>query len=105
MLWTMEDCKSWKLSESIRRSLAVKFSLADMQAAKMLSLETGGHQGTKRVKKIRIYDPDLVQGGENLLKKFEQLDQQLQALLFEGHVDGEGFVILNDVRRPAQATA
>lgn len=104
MLWTMEDCKSWKLSDTIRRSLAVKFSLGDLQAANMCSLETGGHQGTKRVKKIRVYDPGLVKGGESLMKKFEHLDQQLQSLLFEGHVDGEGFVVLNDVR-PAQATA
>ena len=92
-----------ELPAIVKSSLMSQFSLASPGVDKMRFLGQPGRAGDKQVRLIRIFDPALISGGAAAKVKYH--DFQLQssgdrkALVFEGHITGDGTVVLSD-RRP-----
>ena len=87
----------------IKNTLMSQFSIESPSVDKMRFLGQPGRVGDKQVRLIRIFDPALISGRAAAKAKYH--DFQLQssgdrkALVFEGHIEGDGKVVLSD-RRP-----
>ena len=91
----------------LKSALMSQFRLASQSVDKMRFLGRPGRFADRQVQFIRIFDPALISG--RAAAKVKYRDFQLQwsgdrkALFFEGHIEGDGTVVLSDRRRPPMA--
>jgi hypothetical protein len=108
MEWKFWDKSPRPLPGSVIDALVSQFSLTSPALDKLSLLQKAGHFAGRAVRDIRVYDPALLGDGGATTKRFEDLQEpsRRKAVLFEGHIEKEGTVVLLDRRpRPAQASA
>ena len=96
----------WKASEprmvtqAINRHLISEFRLEPELLAKLRLLEKDGKYSDRRVRMLRIFDPELVSIGEASKLKYDDLKGagNEKALRFEGRLELDGSLYLSDRR-------
>jgi hypothetical protein len=90
-----------ELSENIRKVLASQFHLDSQAMDKARLLKKSGQFASRPVQFILIFDPSLIDDRAAALLKYDQLEkgEHRKALLFEGHIEKTGQILLSD-RRP-----
>lgn len=101
MKWKFWDRFSQVLPPSVTNSLVSQFRLELPALGKLSLLQKAGAFAGRPVRLIRVYDPALLGDGGAATKRFDDLQEpgRRKAVLFEGHIEKEGSVVLVD-RRP-----
>ena len=97
----------WKASKPqvvpqvINRRLVSEFGMEPELLDKLCVLEKNGKFSDRKVKMVRVFDPDLVSTGEGSNLKYDDLKGagNEKALRFEGRFEKDGSLYLSD-RRP-----
>lgn len=92
-----------KLSESVKKALTAQFSLDPQAVDKMRLSSRKGRYSDRPAEFIRIFDPALIENGESATPSYEEILQTYghrKALLFEGRIERNDRVYLNDRRTP-----
>ena len=99
MFW--KASKPRVVTQAINRHLTSEFGLGSELLAKLCMLEKNGKFANRRVRMVRVFDPELVSTGETSKLKFEDLkgNGNEKALRFEGRFEKDGTLFLSD-RRP-----
>ena len=93
-----------QLSAELRDALRVRFEVPAAEAGKLTCVEQHSIFAGRPVTRLRIYDSNLLNGDRSLIAKYDDLDAQEQAIVFEGHVEKDGGMDLID-RRPLSPLA
>ena len=97
-----------ELPDKVKEDLIAKFALEPGTVDKMRFSGKKGRYSNRPVQYFRIYDPDLISHGAPAKVKYEdfQLDMagDRKALLFDGHIEKDGHVLLTDRRAPTPAS-
>lgn len=112
MEWKFWDRSPRVLPVSVTDALVSQFRLESPALDKLSLLLKSGTFAGRSVRLIRVFDPALLGDGGATTKRFEDLQEtsRRKAVLFEGHIEKEGTVILLDRRprptptEPAKAT-
>jgi len=101
MEWKFWDRSPRVLPVSVTSALASQFRLELPALDKLSLLQKSGTFAGRAVRLIRVYDPALLGDRGATTKRFEDLQEpsRRKAVLFEGHIEKEGTVVLID-RRP-----
>ena len=99
----------WKASKSrvttpaINKYLISEFRIGPGLLAKLRVLEKNGKFSNRRVRMVRVFDPEQVSTGEASKLKYDDLKStgNEQALRFEGRFEQDGSLYLAD-RRPKE---
>lgn len=83
--------------------LVSRFHLGPQDIGRMLCLGKNTRFGGRPVRAIRLYDLALIPNGGRASRSYEGLARQRKAVLFEGHIEKDGSVVLVD-RRPLRAS-
>ncbi len=96
-----KDSKPQGVSPAINRHLTSQFGLGSELLAKLWVLEKNGKFSDRKVKMVRVFDPELVSTGEASTLKYDDLNGtgNDKALRFEGRFEKDGTLYLTD-RRP-----
>jgi hypothetical protein len=108
MEWKFWDKSPQVLPGSVIDALVSQFRLGLPALDKLSLLQKAGTFAGRSVRLIRVYDPALSGDGGATTKRFEDLQEpsRRKSVLFEGHIEKEGTVVLLDRRlRPTQANA
>lgn len=93
------------LPDRVKNALISQFGMTPESVGKMRFLGLPGNLADQKVEFIRVFDPALVSGGAESKAKYQNFELQFsgdrKALLFEGHLEEDGSVWLND-RRPSK---
>jgi len=92
-----------KLSEPVKKALTAQFSLDPQAVDKMRLSSRKGRYPDRPAEFIRIFDPALIENGESATPSYEEILQTYghrKALLFEGRIERNDRVYLNDHRTP-----
>ena len=91
-----------ELPVSVKTALMSQFRLDSQTVDKMRFLANAGRFAGRQVQFIRVFDPALISHGAAAEVKFNDLQLEAgghrKALLFEGHIEKEGNVLLADRR-------
>ena len=89
------------LSENVRNALVSQFHLDSQVMDRARLLKKSGQFASRPVQYILIFDSSLIENGAATLLKYDQLQkgEHRKALLFEGHIEKTGQILLSD-RRP-----
>ncbi len=97
-----------ELPDKVKEGLIAKFALETGTVDKMRFSGKKGRYSNRPVQYFRIYDPDLISHGEPAKVKYNdfQLDMagDRKALLFDGHIEKDGHILLTDRRAPTPAS-
>ena len=92
-----------ELPNSVENTLISQFGMTTESVRKMGFLGIPGRLADQTVQFIRVFDPALMSGGSASKARYQNFDLQFsgdrKALVFEGHLEEDGTVWLND-RRP-----
>ena len=99
------DRRPAHLGPELRRTVASRFGLRLAEVESLTCIERRGLYAGRPVKHLRIYDENLLNGSAKAVEAYEDLSSQPQAVLFEGHVEGDGSVDLLDKRTDRDASA
>lgn len=85
-----------ELPTKVRHFLSSQFRLDSQSAGKLRFLGKSGRFARRPVRFIRIFDPALIQIGQVVSLKYDDLemDHHRKALLFNGHIEADGAVYL-----------
>ena len=99
MFW--KASKPRVVTQAINRHLTSQFGLGSELLAKFWMLEKNGKFSNRKVKMVRVFDPELVSTGEASTLKYDDLNGtgNDKALRFEGRFEKDGTLYLTD-RRP-----
>ena len=99
MFW--KASKPRVVTQAINRHLTSQFGLGSELLAKFWMLEKNGKFANRRVRMVRVFDPELVSTGEASTLKYDDLKGtgNEKALRFEGRFERDGTLFLSD-RRP-----
>jgi len=101
MEWKFWDRSPRVLTQKVTDALVSQFRLESPALDKLSLLQKSGTFSGRPVRLIRVYDPALLGDGGATTTRFEDLQEpgRHKAVLFEGHIEKEGTVVLID-RRP-----
>ena len=99
MFW--KASKPRVVTQAINRHLTSQFGLGSELLAKFWMLEKNGKFSNRKVRMVRVFDPELVSTGEASTLKYDDLNGtgNDKALRFEGRFEKDGTLYLTD-RRP-----
>ena len=99
MFW--KASKPLLVTKVINRHLTSEFGLGSELLAKLCMLDKNGKFANRRVRMVRVFDPELVSTGETSKLKFEDLKGtgNEKALRFEGRFEKDGTLFMSG-RRP-----
>lgn len=86
------------LTEALKFEVMDRFRLDESQAGKLCFIDKNGKFAGRSAKLVRIYDRDLLHGEESGITKHDHMDDECQAIVFEGHTEGSGQISLMDKR-------
>jgi hypothetical protein len=105
----MEDAMQWKFWQEpgpqelpviVKSALISQFNLESQGVNKLRFLGRPGRIGDKQVQFIRIFDPALISGGAAAKPNYHDFQLRFSgnrhALVFEGHIERDGTVLLSD---------
>ncbi|MBC8280739.1 MAG: hypothetical protein H8E48_08140 [Chloroflexi bacterium] len=97
------NLQSRVLSNKVRETLVEQFHLDPQTLDKLRCVHKSGQFVGRRVRYIRLHDPDLVSHDAGTTVRYDelQLSAYRKALRFEGHIENDGAVHL--YRRPTTA--
>ena len=100
------DAKSKQLPETIGLALAKQFQLDTVATSNWCFFAKSGKFAGRPVRSFRIIDPSLIGKESKSPLRYRDLDggSHQKALKFEGYIEREGYVILQD-RRPKPPAA
>lgn len=88
----------------VKNTLMSQFGMTPESVEQLRFLGQPGRLADQQVQFIRILDPALISGGAAGKAKYQDFELQFsgdrKALVFEGHIGGEGTVFLSDRRPP-----
>jgi hypothetical protein len=92
--------------EAIRSALREKLGTDSRQLDQCQALERGGRYAGRKVRHVRVFDPRLLKGLTGPVT-YVALDTQKAAIVFEGHFEQNGGLVISDRRQvaPAASTA
>ena len=98
------------LPDRVWRVLATQFRMDVSQITTMRCVEKRGRFARRSVKFLRVFDPVAIPNADNVIREYDDLANHGEAVLFEGHMEGDGYVRLVDKRQqkvvlPATAAA
>ncbi len=93
------------LSQNLKEAIIFQFRCTGAESERLSYFRRKGTFAGRPVTQVRIYDRGLLTGQESELKKYEHLDAECQAILFEGHYEAKGQANLIDRRAPAAVSA
>ena len=103
MFW--KDSSPQIATQAIKRYLTSEFRLEPELMAGLRVLEKNGKFSNRRVRLVRVFDPELVSAGDAAKLKYDDLrvTGNERALRFEGQFEKDGSLFLTD-RRPKAAS-
>lgn len=92
--------------EAIRSALREKLGSDARQLDQCQALERNGRYAGRKVRHIRVFDPRLLKGLTGPVS-YAALDTQKAAIVFEGHFEQNGGLVISDRRQvaPVSGTA
>ena len=89
------------VSPAISRYLVAEFGVGPELLYKLRVVEKNGRYSNRKVRMVRVFDPELVPAGAGSALKFDELGLtgNANALRFEGRFEKDGSLYLGD-RRP-----
>ena len=89
-----------ELPKDVRAALASKFRLEEETLSRLRVLEKSGKYAGRRVRFIRIIDPTLLTREAASQLRYNTLDngECRKAILFDGHIEKGGLVLIDDRR-------
>ena len=102
MFW--KDPKPQSVTPAISRYLVAEFGVGPELLSKLRMLEKNGKFSNRKVRMVRVFDPELVGAGVGPSPKYDDLGVTANgnALRFEGRFEKDGSLYLGD-RRPKAA--
>ena len=99
MFW--KASKPLVVTKVVNRYLISEFGLGSELLAKLWMLEKNGKFSNRKVRMVRVFDPELVSTGEASTLKYDDLKEtgNENALRFEGRFERDGSLFMSD-RRP-----
>ena len=99
MFW--KASKPVLVTKAINSHLTSEFGLGSELLAKLRMLEKNGRFASRRVRMVRVFDPELVSTGEASELKYNDFNGNgnKEALRFEGRFEQNGTLFMSD-RRP-----
>jgi hypothetical protein len=91
-----------KLSEPVKKALTAQFSLDPQTVDKMRLSSRKGRFSDRPAEFIRIFAPALIENGESATPSYEETYGHRKALLFEGCIEKNDRIYLNDRRIPCE---
>lgn len=88
--------------ESVRSALREKLGIDARQLDLFRAVERTGNYAGRKVRHIRVYDPAAVNGASGKIT-YALLDQHKNAVVFEGHFEKNGALVITDRRQMAAA--
>jgi len=89
-----------RLPKAVQEYMRHKFNLVSLYLDMLRCFEYDGIVNSKKVKRIRIFNPNRAKIQLLSIKDMVDLDQHTEMLLFEGHIDSQGRVYVADRRAP-----
>ena len=86
------------LPQHLKDVVIFQFKCTDTEADRLCYMRKKGTFAGRSVTQVRIYDRGLLAGQESKLKKYDHLDAEREAVLFEGHYEADGNANLIDRR-------
>ena len=83
------------VDKTLRELITSRFKLTDGDVDNLSVLRRSGNFAGRPVTRLRVYDPSLLSGDVGEVRKFLHLDEQAQAVCFEGHTEKGRPVNLN----------
>ena len=104
MFW--KASKPRVVTQAINRHLNSEFGMGSELLSKLRMLEKNGKFSDRKVRMVRVFDPELVSASAGSKLKFEDLKGTANegALRFEGRFEKDGSLFMSD-RRPRVASA
>jgi hypothetical protein len=101
------DGKSQGLPEKVGLALEKQFQLDSGATGNWCFLAQSGKFAGRPVRSFRIIDPSLIRQETKSPKRYRDLDggSYQKALQFEGHIEREGYVVLQDRRSKPPAAS
>lgn len=90
--------------EAIRSALREKLGSDSRQLDQCQALERSGRYAGRKVRHVRVFDPRLLKGLTGPVS-YAVLDAQKAAIIFEGHFEQNGGLVISDRRQVAPAPA
>lgn len=84
--------------ESVRSALREKLGVDARHLDKLKALERNGNYAGRKVRYIRVFDPAALNGAGAKVT-YASLDQNKNALVFEGHFEKNGALVITDRRK------
>lgn len=75
------------VDEKLRDLIMNRFNLSAVDIDKLSVLRRSGKFAGRPVTRVRVYDPSLLKGDTGDINTFLHLDEQAQAVCFEGHTE------------------
>jgi hypothetical protein len=102
MEWTIWKSHGPKqLTDELKKLLALRFRLDAQSISRMWYVEQDGVYNHRTVKYIKVFDPSLLcPEPSSPIKSFEDAAGHREAVLFEGHIERNGFIYVTDRRHP-----
>ena len=85
--------------ESVRSALREKLGIEARQLDQLRAIERNGNYAGRKVRYIRVYDPSALNGAAGKVN-YALLDKQAKAVVFEGHFEKNGALVITDRRQP-----
>ena len=103
MFW--KASKPRVMTRAINQHLISEFALGPELLANLSVLEKNGKFSNRKVRMVRVYDPELVSTDGASELKYDDLKgtENERAIRFEGHVEKDGSLYFRD-RRPKAGT-
>jgi len=85
------------VAQSIRSAVTAKLGIDARQLDQFQTLEQNGNYAGRRVRRVRVFDPRLLQGDASKVT-YSSLDRN-KAVIFEGHFERNGALVISDRRQ------
>ncbi len=83
------------VDDTLRDLIMSRFDLTTVDIDKLSVLRQAGNFAGRPVIRLRVYDPSLLNGEAGDISTYLQLDEQAQAVCFEGHTEKGRPISLN----------